>query len=503
MTNCRCWAFAGALLLVAVTCLPAADLVPEILRLPGATPVAAPETEKSTKPNFIIIFVDDLGYGDLGCFGSELIRTPNLDHMAREGMTFDNFYAQNVCGPSRSALLTGCYPLRNAKKENRVTPHPFLHLKEITIAEVLKPLGYATACLGKWDQAGHSQTKYDPALMPNKQGFDYFFGTPSSNDRIIRLLENEKVIEEQASMATITQRLTDKAIGFIKANREKPFFVYLPHPMPHLRLSATEKFKGKSTRGLYGDVVEELDHNVGRVISELKTHGLDKNTYVVFTSDNGPWYLEKSVLKVQRDKGGSHGGDAGPLRGHKTTAWEGGSRVPCIIWAPGRVPAGSTCSEITRTLDFLPTMARLAGAQTPDDRILDGQDITALIHGVEGVESPSNSFLYYTQTQLHAVRRGVWKLHLPSTINAHPKWDIWAKDSDLVDHTKPLLYNLKEDIGETTNIADKHPEIVAELMRLAEAAREDIGDYNRIGKGARFFDPQPRRPDIARAAEGN
>ena len=445
---------------------------------------ALAETER---PNFIVIFADDLGYSDIGCFGSVEIRTPHLDQMAREGMRFDNFYAQNVCGPSRSALLTGCYPLRNAKKNNRVTTHPFLHLREVTIAEVLKQRGYATGCFGKWDQAGHSQTQYDPALMPNAQGFDYFFGTPSSNDRVIRLLRNEEVIETNASMATITQRLTDEAIAFIRKCKDQPFFVYLPHPMPHLKLAASEEFRGKSKRGLYGDVVEELDYHVGRILSELKAAGREKSTYVIFTNDNGPWYLDKhKSLRKQRDAGGSHGGNAEPLRGHKCTAWEGGARVPCIVWAPGRGPAGTLNSEIARTLDVLPTFAQLAGAEVPGDRVIDGKDIRDLIHGVEGAKSPSNSFLYYTQTQLRAVRKGKWKLHLPVT-DAFPQWHVYTHDNDLVDHSRPLLYNLEEDVSETTNLADQHTEKVAELVRMAEAARRDIGDYNVIGKRARFF----------------
>jgi arylsulfatase A-like enzyme len=459
------------------------------------SPSFAEAKSTTAKPNFIVIFADDLGYGDIGPFGNKTIRTPRLDQLAAEGMKFDNFYAQNVCGPSRSALLTGCYPLRNAKKENRVTVHPFLHSKELTIAEVLKPAGYVSACIGKWDQAGHSQTRFDPSLMPRKQGFDYFFGTPSSNDINLHLMENETSISKRADMATCTEVLTDKAIAFIERNKEQPFFVYLPHPMPHVKLDATPRFKGKSAAGLYGDVIEELDYNIGRLVDCLKENKLAENTYLIFTSDNGPWYMAKSKPHQKRGEI-DHGGTSYPLRGHKVTSWEGGARVPCIVWKPGAIPAGTTNAEIARTLDFLPTFAKLAGAELPTGRIIDGKDITPLIHGLPDAKSPSNSFFYYSQTQLMAVRLGDWKLHLPRTTNVAEKWNIYTEDKDIVDHSKPLLYNLKDDKGETSNLAAEHPEIVSKLTALANSARADIGDYNTIGKGARFFDPQPRRSDI-------
>lgn len=457
--------------------------------------VLCPSSEAQPKPNFIVIFADDLGYGDLGCYGSKTIKTPRLDQMAQEGVSFTSFYAQNVCGPSRSALLTGCYPLRNAKKENRVTTHPYLHLNEITIAEVLKPQGYVTGAFGKWDQAGHHPYRFDPELMPRKQGFDYYFGTPSSNDVHLPWLENETMIEKSADMATCTQVLTDKALAFIDRNKDKPFFVYLAHPMPHVRVDATPQFKGKSKGGLYGDTVEELDHNVGRIIDYLKENKLDQNTYVIFTSDNGPWYMEKSKGHIRQGQE-KDGGSALPLRGHKVTAWEGGPRVPCIVWRPGAVAAGAQSDEIVRTLDFLPTFASLAGAEVPNDRIIDGRDATDLFHGVEGAKSPSNTFFYYTRTQLVAVRKGEWKLFLPLKQKTFGNWDVFTMDKDVSDHRQARLYNLKDDLGETTDVLAKHPDVVKELLALAESAREDIGDYDRIGKGARFYDPQPKRPDI-------
>ena len=449
------------------------------------------KTDLKTKPNFIVIFTDDLGYNDLGCYGSEKIQTPRIDQMAKEGALFTSFYAQNVCGPSRSALLTGCYPLRNAKKQNRITTHPYLHLKEVTIAEMLKPQGYVSACLGKWDQAGHSVDRFDPDLMPLRQGFDYYFGTPSSNDRHIRWIENEKTVEHRADMATCTQVLTDKAIQFMERNKDKPFFVYLAHPMPHVKLDATPKFKGKSKAGLYGDVVEEIDYNVGRILDYLKEQKIEKDTYVIFTSDNGPWYMEKSKVHQQRGEA-NHGGSAAPLRGHKVTNWEGGFRVPCVIWRPGTVKAGFKSDEILRTIDFLPTFAALADTQPPTDRIIDGQEAIDLINGKDGAQSPSNTFYYYSLRQLVAIRKGDWKLHLPLKTKTFSRWNVYTKDADIVDLSKPQLYNLKKDRGETTNVAEQHPNIVKELSELAETVKDDIGHINRRGKGARFYDPDPK-----------
>lgn len=461
-------------------------------------PVSGKELEQTNKPNFIVIFTDDMGYQDLGCYGSPDIRTPNLDLMAREGMRFTQFYAQTVCGPSRAALMTGSYPLRVAKKGNNQDEiHPFLHDKEITIAELLKQLGYSTACFGKWDLAGHKQKGYDKSLLPTHQGFDYFFGTPTSNDSVVHLLENEMVIEEKADMATLTKRYTDEALAFMNTHRDQPFFIYIPHTMPHLRLAASERFSGKSPRGLYGDVIEELDFHSGRILNEVKKLGLTEKTYVLFASDNGPWYIERHPrLKKQKDDGGYHGGDANPLRGHKTSAWEGGVRVPCIMWAPGRIPAGQTCTEVATTMDMLPTLTHLAGGTTPDDRIIDGHNISNLIHGKKDSKTTPRLFYYYVHTQLMAIRSGKWKLHLPRKVNTMKRWDIFQKESDMVKLSHPLLYDLENDPGERVNLADKNPGIITELTRLAELARSDIGDYNKVGKNARFFDPGPRRSDM-------
>lgn len=448
------------------------------------------------KPNFVIIFVDDLGYQDVGCFGSPNIKTPRLDQMAREGIRFTNFYAQTVCGPSRAALMTGCYPLRLAIEKNRVEVHPHLHLKEVTIAEMLKDVGYATAAFGKWDLAGHSQTGYTPGLLPKYQGFDYFFGTPTSNDSIANIIRNTEMIEKKADMSQLTKRYTDEAIGFIKRSKGKPFFVYLAHSMPHVRLAVSEQFKGKSAGGIYGDVVEELDWNIGRILDLLKAEGLDNNTYVIFASDNGPWYLGRSKGHLKRigKDAAKHGGSALPLRGAKTSTWEGGLRVPCIIRAPGKVPSGAVCNEIACTMDMMPTLARLAGGKVPTDRVIDGNDITDLIHGVAGAKSRKKAFFYYQRTRLEAVRVGKWKLHVPRP--ADKKWAHYSKAEDVFDIKSPMLFDLDADIGEKHNVAAQHPEVVADLMKHIEHARSDIGDFNRKGKNARFFDPQPQRPDI-------
>ncbi|HUT12696.1 MAG TPA: sulfatase [Thermoguttaceae bacterium] len=454
--------------------------------------VARSAQAEKRRPNFVIIFTDDQGYNDVGCFGSEKIRTPRLDRMAVEGRKFASFYAQTVCGPSRAALMTGCYPLRVAKKDNRVDIHPYLHSREITIAEILKAAGYTTACFGKWDLAGHRQKGYAPELLPTRQGFDYFFGTPTSNDSIVNLLRNEKVIENRADMNTLTQRYTEEVVAFIRRSGEKPFFVYLPHTMPHTRLGVSAKFRGKSRRGLYGDVIEELDWSAGRILDTIKELGLDEDTYVIFTSDNGPWELRKA-----------HGGSAKPLRGAKTSTWEGGLRVPCIVRAPGRVPAGTTCDEIATTMDLLPTLAKLAGGKVPDDRVIDGHDITALLHGVKGAASPTRAFYYYQHTHLQAVRSGRWKLHLPRAAQPPwaPRWGGHIKKEDVIAIPKPMLFDLQADIGESRDVADKNPDVVRRLLALAEQASNDIGDYDRIGKGARFHGPAPKRPDIGKWKE--
>ena len=454
------------------------------------------------RPNFVIVFTDDQGYQDVGCFGSPDIRTPRLDAMAEQGMKFTSFYAQPICGPSRAALMTGCYPLRVAERGNVKQVHPILHGDEITIAEVLKTRGYATACFGKWDLAKHSQSDFHLDLFPTRQGFDYFYGTPTSNDRFANLYRDETLIETKTDMATLTRRYTDQAISFIRRSSGRPFFVYVPHTMPHTRLDASPKFKGKSSRGLYGDVIEEIDFHLGRLLDAIKELGLQQQTYVLFTSDNGPWLIKNKGHadgRLPSDLGGS----AGPLRSGKVSTFEGGVRVPTVLWGPGRVPPGSTCDSIASTLDILPTLAALSGAELPRDRVIDGEDIRHLFHGRFESANEEKAFYYYLRVHLQAVRQGKWKLHLtrdakqagtePFLENGH------IAPEDRIGFATPFLVDLEKDIGETTNVADANPDVVEQLLALAESMREDLGDYDRVGKNMRFFDPpepRPRRPPV-------
>lgn len=467
-----------------------------------------PSISDAKDPNFIVIFSDDQGYADVGCFGSPDIRTPRLDAMAAEGMKFTSFYAQPVCGPSRTALMTGCYPMRVAERGNTKQVHPIVHSDEITIAEILKTKGYATACFGKWDLAKHAQEGFFPDLFPSHQGFDYFYGTPTSNDRLVNLYRNEELIEPKTDMSTLTRRYTDEAIGFMNKNKEKPFFVYIPHTMPHTRLDASPQFKDKSKRGLYGDVIEEIDFNVGRIIDAVNEMKLADNTYVIFTSDNGPWLIKNKDHAdghLPRD----HGGSAGPLRSGKVSTFEGGVRVPTIVWGPGRVPAGKTCDSIASTLDVLPTLAALAGAEIPTDRVIDGEDIRHLIHGDFADATTDKAFYYYLRVHLQAVRQGKWKLHLPrekEPIGAAPfHRNNHIAPADRIGFPQPFLVDLDSDIGETTNVANDHPQVTKQLLALAESMREDLGDYDRVGKNMRFYDltgdrpttppvPAPRKP---------
>jgi len=342
-----------------------------------------------------------------------------------------------------------------------------LHPDEITIAEILKTQGYATCCIGKWHLGDQ------PEFLPTRQGFDYYYGIPYSNDMGVRketnrpplpLVRNETVIEAPANQNTLTNRYTEEAIKFIVANKDHPFFIYLPHTMPHTPLHASEAFRGRSANGLYGDVIEELDWSVGQILQTLRELNLAGKTPVVFTSDNGAT--------------GAKGRSNGPLRGHKGTTWEGGQREPCIVWWPGLIPAGKTCDELATTMDLLPTFARLAGTKPPTDRVIDGKDIWPLMAGKKGAKSPHEAFYYYQMDQLQAVRSGKWKLHLP----LEQKKKNWGEPTPDV----PLqLYDLEADVAEKHNVADQHPDIVKRLLVLAEKAREDLGDAGRKGKHQR------------------
>ncbi|MDQ8191944.1 sulfatase family protein [Roseibacillus persicicus] len=451
------------------------------------------------QPNLILIFTDDQGHEDVGCFGSKKIKTPHLDQLAAEGIKFTSFYAQPICGPSRAAVMTGCYPMRVAERDNFKNIHPILHEREVTVAEVLKEVGYTTGCIGKWDLAGHSQTHFNPELMPPHQGFDFFFGTPTSNDSYVDLYRDEELVKRKAPMDTLTKRYTEEAVGFIQrsAAAEKPFFLYVPHTMPHTRLAASEEFRGQSGRGLYGDVIQEIDASVGRIVATLKELELQENTYLLFTSDNGPWlnknknYADGSLVK---DRGGS----AGLFRSGKVSTWEGGVRVPAILWAPGRVPAGRSCEAIATTMDLMPTFAKLAGGKVPCDRVIDGEDITPLFEGKFAEANPNKAYYYYLLSHLQAVRQGPWKLHLPRP--QHPEWlgrhrkSAHIHPRDDIGFPEPVLYHLIDDPSETKNVAAANPEVVARLLELAEQARSDIGDHNRVGKNMRFYEPAEPRP---------
>ena len=443
---------------------------------------AIAQNAKKGKPNFVIIFTDDQGYGDLGCFGSQTIKTPIIDKMAAEGMKFTSFYAQTVCGPSRAALMTGSYPLRNARNDNGEHPHPKLSTSEITIAEILKPFGYATAMIGKWDLAGHDQVRFNPDLLPVNQGFDYSYCTPSGNGPgVVNILRNSELAELNADMSTLTQHYTDEAIGFIERNNDKPFFLYLAHTMPHTPLAVSDRFNGKSKGGLYGDVIEEIDHNVGRILETIKKFGLDENTYVIFTSDNGPWWIR-----------GEHGGNAKPLRGAKTSTWEGGFRVPFIIRAPGKVPAGTTSDLVVATIDLLPTIASIVGSEPPKDRVIDGLDISDVFHGK--LKTLNRPYFYYQHQELRAVRLGKWKLHLAQSNGLTKTGKDWIghiAPEDRIIFDKNYLFDLEEDIGETTDVSDKNPEIELELLKLMEWAKKDIGNCDIRGVNARPLGEEP------------
>ncbi len=462
-------------------------------------------------PNVVLIFTDDQGWADLGCFGATKIRTPHIDRMAREGVRFTSFYAQAVCGPSRAALMTGCYPIRVAEPGNRKHQHTILHSEEITIAELLRGRGYATAAIGKWHLGLRAKDGgWDPSTMPNGQGFDHFYGTPLYNGFTVRvedhkfrspLLRNREVVKPAIdSWDGITADYTRETIRFIREHRDRPFFVYLAHNMPHIPLGASEKFRGRSKYGPYGDAIEEIDASTGAILAALEDLDLDASTLVIFTSDNGPWI---ETTRGNQPGGrpfipAEHSGTALPLRGYKMLTWEGGLRVPCVMRWPGRIPAGGVCGEVAATIDLLPTLANLAGAELPTDRKLDGRDIASLITGAASSTQAERreAFYYYAFTHLQAVRSGRWKLILPRP--EFPKWVGWSGRFHGSGVPAPRLHDLAADPGERRDVSSEHPEVVSRLSQLVEKAREDLGDYDRIGSGARFFDDGPRRPGLWR-----
>ncbi len=445
------------------------------------------------KPNFVLIFCDNLGYGDIEPFGSQVNRTPRLNRMAREGRKFTHFYATSgVCTPSRASLMTGCYAQRVGMHQNPrdgqvlrpISPYG-LNPEEITIADVLKSAGYQTAIIGKWHLGDQ------PEFLPTRQGFDAFFGIPYSDDMTqqtgerlgsrldgskwppLPLMQNETVVEAPVDRNLLTERYTEQAIQFIERNRARPFFLYLPQAMPGSTTApfSSPAFRGKSQNGPWGDAVEELDWSAGRILDKLAELKLDRKTLVIWTSDNG--------APLAQDVNSPRRGSNQPLFGRGYTTAEGAFRVPMIAWWPGRISAGTDCHELATTMDMLPTFARLAGTMEPRDRIIDGHDIRPLLFGEEGATTPYKAFYYYQTDQLQAVRRGPWKLFVPlKTFQRHPHF---RKGQS----SEPLLYNVVEDRGSTKNMAAKHPRIVKELLDLAEEARRDLGDTNRTGRNQR------------------
>ncbi|WP_299556247.1 sulfatase [Seonamhaeicola sp.] len=452
--------------------------------------------KRNTKPNVVLVFIDDMGYGDVGCYGATGFETPNLDKMASKGMRFTNFYAaQPVCSASRAGLLTGCYPNRIGFS-GALFPHHKIGLNpdEFTIAEMFKEQGYATACFGKWHLG------WQKAFLPLQHGFDEYVGLPYSNDMWphsnvtgehlaagvsranmppLPLIEGNKVIDTISSLKDqdmLTTLYTEKAVDFINRNADEPFFLYVPHTMGHIPLGVSDKFRGKSEQGFYGDVMMEIDWSVGEITKALKQNNIADNTIVIFTTDNGPWL-----------NFGNHAGSSGGLREGKTTSWEGGQRVPFIINWPNNVPEGTVCNKLACAIDLLPTLASITGGRLSDNKI-DGVDISSLFKG-DLESNPRETILYYFhKNHLNGVRKGHWKLVLPHTWASYdtiPGNDGHGGKRIKKTIDEPELYNMMRDPGEQYNVYDYYPEKVEELMDVVENARTELGDLNvGIAKGS-------------------
>lgn len=465
------------------------SLIPLLLCLPAIA------QDNQRPPNVVVIFMDDMGYADIGAFGAQDYSTPHLDQMASEGRIFTDFYVtQAVCSASRAGLLTGCYNVRVGILGALGPSSPIgIHEDEVTLAEVCRQAGMATACFGKWHLGHHEK------FLPLQHGFDHYFGLPYSNDmwpwhpavlhlpmedRLKRwphlpLIDGNKIVNPQVTAADqeqLTTQYTERAVQFITDNKSKPFFLYVPHSMVHVPLYVSDKFKGRSKAGLFGDVMMEVDWSVGQILDTIRKHNLQNDTLVIFTSDNGPWLSY-----------GDHAGSAGPLREGKGTMFEGGCRESCVMWWPGKIPAGTACDEPAMTIDILPTVAGLVGAELPSHTI-DGKNIWPLMAGEEDAKSPHEAYYFYYGRQLQAVRSGRWKLHFPHqyrTLNGQPGGTGGIPTDYQQARIGLELFDLETDIGETTNVADQHPKVVDRLSALADKMRADLGDQNQPGSGMR------------------
>ena len=438
-----------------------------------ASPAALPAADK---PNIVLILIDDMGYGDVGPFGSTQNRTPNIDRMAREGMKLTSFYAAPVCTPSRAQVLTGCYAKRVSLPNVIFPACPIgISSQEHTVAELMKSAGYATMCIGKWHVGDQAE------FLPTRHGFDHYFGLPYSNDMggsesgnaqngkkpPLPLVRDDKVIEvvSPAAQDRLTERYTDEAVKFITENQTRPFFLYLPHTAVHVPIHPGDKFKGRSANGAFGDWVEEVDWSVGRILDTLRDLKLESNTLVIFTSDNGPWLTQ-----------GKNGGTAGPLRGGKGGTFEGGMREPTVAWWPGKVPAVSTCDAVAGNIDLLPTFAALGGAKLPEGVKIDGRDIAQILLG-KSRQAPREAHYYFSGNRLEAVRSGPWKLAI---VGQSENMGGGKSKASVI----PALYNLDTDIGETRNVAAEHPDVVERLQKFVTAMDADLG-VTQVGPGVR------------------